>query len=257
MVFTSMGLLILSCGFALGIAFGLAGIGSVFAVPILVYVVGFSAHEAICVAMATVSLLSALGSLMRWKTSEMELRLGASIAIMGILGAPLGALIARFLSGRWLMLVFGCFVILVAMRMLIRGTEPAIPGAEALAGKGARRVALGLVGLVTGILSGLLGIGGLLIAPSLVILGGIEIHRAIATSLPIIFAISLSATSAHFVAGQHIPPAATVLFMAGSLFGMVIGVWCRARLSEKRLQFAFAVIMLAIAIFTLTRNILS
>jgi uncharacterized protein len=247
--------LTLSCGLAIGIAFGLAGIGSVFAVPILVYALGLSAHEAVCVAMITVSFLSALGSVMRWKGGEMELRIGASVAAMGILGAPMGALIARFLSGRWLMLVFACFVTLIAIRMLIRGTEPSIPGARAFASKGAHRLALALAGLATGVLAGLLGVGGLLIVPSLVILGGIEIHRAIATSLPIIFIISLSATSAHLLAGQRIPAAATVLFVTGGLFGMVAGMWFRKRLSEQRLQFAFAVIMLAIATFTLARNI--
>ncbi len=248
--------LTLTCGFAFGIAFGLAGVGSVFAVPILVYAVGLSAHEAVCVAMITVSFLSALGAIMRWKSGEIELRIGASVAAMGILGAPIGALIARFLSGRWLMLVFACFVILIAIRMLIGGTEPSIPGAPTLAGKGAHRLALALAGLATGVLAGLLGIGGLLIVPSLVMLGGIEIHRAIATSLPVIFTISLSATSVHLLGGQRIPAAATVLFITGGLFGMFAGVRFRKRLSEQRLQFAFAVIMLAIAIFTLVRNIL-
>jgi uncharacterized membrane protein YfcA len=248
--------LTLACGLAFGIAFGLAGVGSVFAVPILVYAVGLTAHEAVCVAMITVAFLSALGSSLRWKRGEMDLRIGASVAAMGILGAPIGALISRFLSGRWLMLVFACFVIFVAIRMLIQGREPSIPGAHALAGKGAHRLALALAGLATGILAGLLGVGGLLIVPSLVILGGIDIHRAIATSLPVIFTISLSATSVHLLIGQRIPAPTTVLFISGGLFGMAAGMWFRKRLSEQRLQFAFAVIMLAIAAFTLARNIL-
>ena len=64
--------LTLAYGFAFGIAFGLAGVGSVFAVPILVYAVGLSAHQAVCVAMIAVSLLSALGAVMRWKSGEMD-----------------------------------------------------------------------------------------------------------------------------------------------------------------------------------------
>ena len=45
-------------------------------------------------------------------------------------------------------------------------------------------------GLSTGLLAGLLGSGGVLIVPSLVLLGGLAIHRAIATSLPVIYAIT-------------------------------------------------------------------
>lgn len=247
--------LILACGLVFGIAFGLAGVGSVFAVPILVYVVGLSAHQAVCVAMLSVTVLSALGTAMRWKGGEMVLGIGALVAVMGIVGAPMGTLLARLLSGRWLMLVFACFVIFIAIGMLIRGAEPSLPGAGALAGKGAHRLALALAGLATGVLAGLLGIGGLLIVPSLVMLGRIEIHRAIATALPIIFTIGFAATSAHFLAGQRIPAAEVIVFMAGGLSGMLVGVRLRTQLSEQRLQLVFALIMLAIGTFTLARNI--
>ena len=250
-----MWVLTLTCGIAFGVAFGLTGVGSVFAVPLLVYALGLAPHRAVCVAMVAVSSLSALTTALRWRGGAIEFRAGAVVAAMGIAGAPAGAWIGRFFSGKWLMLLFACFVVVISLRMLIRGGEPAMPGSRALAGKGAHRLALAVAGLMTGILAGLLGIGGLLIVPTLVLLAGVEIHRAIATSLPIIFAISLSAISSHFLAGQRVPLVATALFVAGGALGMIVGGRLGKRLSERRLQTVFALAMLAIAAFILARNL--
>src|SRR5207248_2160463 len=93
------------CGLAFGIAFGLTGVGSVFAVPMLVYALGLGPHQSVCVAMVSVSSLSALTTALRWRGGQIEFRAGAVLATMGILGAPLGAWIGRFVSGKWLMVI--------------------------------------------------------------------------------------------------------------------------------------------------------
>jgi uncharacterized membrane protein YfcA len=244
-----------ACGVAFGIAFGLTGVGSVFAVPMLVYAVGLGAHQAVCVAMVSVSSLSALTTALRWRGGEIEFRAGAVLAAMGILGAPLGAWIGHSLSGKWLMVIFACIVTIIGLRMLVRGSEPAMPGARALAEKGAHRLALALAGVATGILAGLLGIGGLLIVPSLVLLGRLEIHRAIATSLPVIFVISVAAISSHFLGGQRVPLNSTALFVVGGALGMIAGTRLGKRLSGQRLRTVFAAAMLAIAAFILVQNL--
>jgi uncharacterized protein len=249
-----MSILAFACGIAFGIAFALTGVGSVFAVPMLVYAIGLRAHQAVCVAMVSVSSLSALLTVTQWRRGEIEFRAGAIIAATGVFGAPLGAWLGRFLSGRWLMVVFACVITLIAVRMLLLKRDPSMPGAYALANKGSHTLALALAGLTTGILAGMLGIGGLLIIPSLVFLAGMEIHRAIATSPFIILVIGLAAISSHFLAGQIVPPLATALFIAGGALGTVAGLQLRKRLPERQLQTVFAVAMLGVAAFILGRT---
>lgn len=243
-----------ACGIVFGIAFGLAGIGLVFVVPMLVYVLGMAPHRAVCVAMIAASSLSAVAVAWRWRGGGFDFSAGAVLAATGILGAPLGTWIGRFLSGKWLMAVFACFVAIIALRMFVRRAEPVMPGSLALAREGAPRLALGVTGLAIGIIAGLLGIGGLLIVPSLVLLGGIEIHCAVATSMPVIFSISVSALSSHFLAGQRVPPGITALFVTGGALGMLAGTPLGKRLPARQLQTIFAAAMLGIAMFILVRT---
>ena len=88
--------LALTCGLFFGIAFGLTGIGSVFAVPLLVYAMGLQPHQAICVAMLSVSALSAVLSISNWRAGHLNHRAALLIGLGGVVGAPFGAWLSRF-----------------------------------------------------------------------------------------------------------------------------------------------------------------
>ena len=236
-------------GVTFGLAFGLTGVGSVFAVPLLVYDLALPPHQAVCVSMFAVTSLSALLTVSRWRRGALEWRAGAIMAASGILGAPLGAALGRSISGKWLMLLFAFFVALVAARMLFSRREPSLPGAEALAARGAHTLGLAIAGFAAGLLAGLLGVGGLLVVPSLVLLGGIEIHRAIATSLMVICAIGTVAVASHLFAGETIPAVPASFFIAGGAAGMVIGLRIGQHLSQRRLETVFALLLAAVALF--------
>ena len=90
---------------------------------------------------------------------------------------------------------------------------------------------LSIAGAVSGLLSGLFGVGGgFVIVPSL-LYAGIGIHRAVATSLMVIFLISVSGVVANIIQGQHVPVRVTSLFVGGCLAGMLAGSALRSRLS--------------------------
>ena len=249
-------LLALICGLAFGVVFGLTGVGSVFAVPLLTYGFGLPPHQAVCMAMVSVNALAATSTALRWRASEFATRAGIVMAVAGMLTAPLGAAVGRVMSGRWLMLVFALFVAAIAIRLLIhRGRTPEHAAQPATASPFS--LALALAGAAAGFLAGLLGIGGVVITPALVLLGGVEIHRAIATSLPVMFAISLSAIAAHLIGGQTLPPTLAAFFIAGGCVGVVSGIRLGRRLSGPRLELIFAVAMLAIAAYVLVRQFVS
>ena len=242
------------CGSLFGIAFGLTGVGSIFAVPLLVYALGLPPHQAVCVAMVAVNVLALVSSVQRLKAHEVAVGDGLRLAIPGLLGAPLGAWIGTYLTGHALMIVFGIFVGVLAVQMLLSG-EPNPLTADETKRPRARSLVLVAAGLSTGLLAGLLGAGGVLIVPSLVLLGGLTIHRAIATSLPVIYAISVAAISSHLLGGQTIPIIVAAWFVAGGAVGLFAGKALGQRLSGPRLQRVFAFALLVVGVFILARTL--
>ena len=81
-----------------------------------------------------------------------------------------------------------------------------------------------VAGLAAGVLSGLFGVGGgFVIVPALVLVTGMGIHRAVATSLLVIALVSASGVASYLVAGRPLPLALTGLFVAGGVAGMELG----------------------------------
>jgi uncharacterized membrane protein YfcA len=112
-----------------------------------------------------------------------------------------------------------------------------------------------LVGLIAGVLSGMLGVGGgFFIIPALLFFGGLEIHSAIATSLPVVTLISAGAMTGHLIAGQRPSLELTGLFAAGGVVGVELGSRLGERLDRSKLQRLFGVAVLTIATLIGLRN---
>jgi uncharacterized membrane protein YfcA len=108
-----------------------------------------------------------------------------------------------------------------------------------------------------GLLSGIFGIGGgFVIVPALIYVTGTTIHRAVATSLLVIFLISISGVLTSLWQGIDFPPAESLVFLAGALLGMLAGTRIRSRLAGPLLGRVFAVALWAIAILLIVKNAL-
>jgi uncharacterized protein len=103
---------------------------------------------------------------------------------------------------------------------------------------------LAAVGVAAGLLSGLLGIGGgIIIVPGLMWAAGLDRHTASGTSLVAILPIAVVAAVTYAVApGGAFDPEASAIFVVGSLGGAVLGARTNARVSERALRTAFALI---------------
>jgi uncharacterized membrane protein YfcA len=104
------------------------------------------------------------------------------------------------------------------------------------------------IGFLSGVMSGLLGIGGGAVAvPAMVMLLGISQHRAHGTSLAMIMLTAPAAALAYNRQGYMDWGLALVL-TAGMVVGAVIGAKLMMRIPAKRLRRIFAVVLLASAV---------
>jgi uncharacterized membrane protein YfcA len=103
---------------------------------------------------------------------------------------------------------------------------------------------LAFVGAAAGLLSGLLGIGGgIVIVPGLIWAAGLDRHTASGTSLLAILPIAAVAAVTYAVApGGAFDAEASAIFVLGSVTGAVLGARWNARVSERGLRLAMAVI---------------
>lgn len=270
-----MSWLSLTFGAVVGLSLGLTGGGgAIFAVPLLVYGQQVPTREAVGISLAAVGITSLIGFINRWRQAQVEIRTGIMFAMAGMVGAPLGTWISRFMPEYALLLSLALLMVVVAFRMWQQASSAkvgnsACPAPEAQDGPTCRRDASGVliltsrcavlllfVGLLTGVLSGMFGVGGgFVIVPALVLFSGMSIHRAVGTSLMVIALVSGSGVTSLIMTGQPISPGITALFVIGGIIGMYAGQQIGHRMSGPLLQKVFVVAILSVAVFIIFRNL--
>jgi uncharacterized membrane protein YfcA len=192
-----------------------------------------------------------------------KLRIGIVVAAGGALGAPVGVWLNKQLSPNLLLVLFAVLAAVIGLWALFAGKTSESDGGQSLSLPQARLQSVSaqlapmtLVGLIAGMLSGMLGVGGgFFIIPALLFFGGLEIHSAIATSMPVVVLISAVAMTGHLVAGQRPSPALTALFAAGGVVGVELGSRLGGRLDRSKLERVFGVAILVVAMLIGLRNL--
>jgi uncharacterized membrane protein YfcA len=259
-------------GAVVGLSLGLTGGGgAIFAVPLLVYGLSIDPRQAVGISLAAVGATSLVGFLGRWKASEVEVGTGLMFAVAGMIGAPFGSGLSAQIPESLLLTLFALLMLVVAVRMWrTAGSSNAEVSCTADDDDGptCRRdaagnlrltspcaVLLAVVGVLTGVLSGLFGVGGgFVIVPALVLYSGMAIHRAVGTSLLVITLVSASGVASHLWAGREIPIETTSYFVVGGVLGMFAGIWTSRYISGPTLQKVFAVAIVAVAMFVILRT---
>lgn len=271
-------LLTLTFGGIVGFSLGLTGGGgAIFAVPLLVYGLAVAPREAVGISLAAVGATSFVGFLGRWRARKVEIKTGLVFAVAGMLGTPVGSWLSGLIPETVLLTLFAILMVVVALRMWSKASEPAIAGlpiacsteAAEVDGPACRRdlngnllltsrctCLLAAVGIVTGVLSGLFGVGGgFVIVPALVLFSGMAILHAVGTSLLVITLVSISGIASHLFAGRTISIETMALFVVGGVAGLLLGTLAGRRLSGPALQKVFAVAIVAVAIFVIVRTV--
>lgn len=237
--------LVLTVGLSLGL---LGGGGSILTVPILVYVLGTGAKEAIATSLLVVGVTSVAAVLPHARGRLVNWRAGLTLGSASMLGAFAGGRLAHHLPASLLLLGFALGMLLTGVAML-RGRRGA-PGAAA---PHPERVPA--VGLVIGLLTGMIGAGGgFVIVPALTLLCGLTLREAVGTSL-LVIALNSLAGLAGALGHVHVDLTVAAPLMAASVAGSVGGALVAGRVSERALRRGFGWLVLATAAFMLWREV--
>jgi uncharacterized membrane protein YfcA len=263
-------------GSLVGLSLGLTGGGgAVLAVPMLVFGFQLPPDQAVLISLIAVGTTSIVGFLNRFRVGQVEVPTGLLFAVAGALGAPLGNWVSRQLPPLVLMIGFALLTLVVALRMLRQSTgQGGIPEVEFQThstedGPACQRDAQGrlllhtrcallmiLVGILTGFLSGLFGVGGgFVIVPALILFSNMAIPKAVGTSLLVISLVSLSGfLASQLLTGQTFPWEIAVPFSGAGVAGLLIGQSIAHHLPAPILQRLFAMLMIAMALWILVRH---
>ena len=182
------------------------------------------------------------------------------LMIGGVIGAAIGARICTLISARRLRRLFGILMALVGIRMLYGAAaaayavSPSIAGHAISANQFWGALAVVGIGLFTGILSGIFGIGGgIVMIPALVLIFGFAQKMAQGISLAVIIPVSISGALIHNKHGNVRWDTAFWLGVGG-IIGGLIGAWIAVReVSDLALRGMFGVLTLVIGILMARR----
>ena len=239
---------------AIGLSLGLLGSGgSILTVPVLVYLLGQEEKVAIAGSLFIVGSIALAGGLQFLRAGFVQWRSVLVFGLPGMLGTYLGAVLAAYVSGVMQLALFA-LVMLAASYLMLRPLDLE-------RGSGAQRAAWKIAadGLVVGIVTGLVGVGGgFLIVPALVLLGGLSMHQAVATSLVIIALKSYSGFWKYLdVLEQQsleLDWKTLLLVTALGVAGSVAGSRLARRLPQDKLKKCFGWFLVVMGIYILARS---
>lgn len=241
--------------FAIGLSLGLLGSGgSILTVPVLIYLVGVPEKTAIAESLAIVGLIALAGAVPKWRRGLVDGRNVLLFGLPGMVGAYLGAWSAAFVSGEFQLVLFAV-IMFVAAVLMMRPPKLKSPD-EPVVRRAATRIVID--GLIVGAITGLVGVGGgFLIVPALVLLGGLPMHRAIATSLAIIALKSATGFAKYSrVLAEldiHMDWSRIAIFAVIGFVGSLLGGSLSNRLPRATLQRGFGVFLLLMGGFILAQ----
>lgn len=254
----------LALGVLIGLSMGLTGAGGgILAVPALTLSLGMSLPQAAPIALTAVAIAAATGAAHGLRHGTVRYRAALLMAALGALTAPLGSLLAHRLPPTILSLMFATVMLLVAWRMLRQSGARTAPATDdTLPAKPCRlslesgrliwnrrsAATLGGIGAISGLLTGLLGVGGgFFIVPAMSHFSNVGMHGIIATSLMVIALISTASVTASAAAGLLVFPSVAWWFIGAVVLGMLLGRRITPYVPARVLQRGFAAVCLLVA----------
>ncbi|HTG39273.1 sulfite exporter TauE/SafE family protein [Sphingomonas sp.] len=271
-------LVIIALGFGVGWLSGMFGVGGGFLTTPLLIFYGIPPTVAAASAASQVTGASVSGMFAHARRKGVDYHMGGVMVVGGVLGSLLGAWLFEVLRASGLI-----DTVIAVLYVLMLGSVGGLMFRESLgamrAGKRGQvvRVArrrhhpliaalpfrwrfyrsglyispLGpfLLGVMTGVLTMLLGVGGgFFLVPAMIYLLGMGAQVVVGTSLFQILFTTAAATMVHATTTRAVDIVLAVLLLIGSVAGAQLGTRFASRMKPEQLRFALALIVLAVAI---------
>jgi uncharacterized membrane protein YfcA len=234
----------IAVGVAAGFLSGLFGVGGgILVVPALVLVMKMDqrlAHGTSLAAVLPISVASLVGYA---AASEVDWPVALFLAIGAVGGAVLGTKLLHVLPQRLLAFAFAGLLMATAVRLFIPFTSAGRSDLTVLTA-----VALVLAGVITGVLAGLLGVGGgIVMVPVMVVLLGLSPVLAKGTSVAVIVPTAIMGTWRNRTKRNADLRTAGVVGVAG-IVSALLGTVVSRQLSDDVANTLFALLLSSVAV---------
>lgn len=231
-------------GVAAGFLSGLFGVGGgILIVPGLVLIAKMDQRIAHGTSLAAVLPISISSLLSYWAHDHVDWRVAACLATGALAGAILGTKLLHLLPHRSLAIGFALLLVVTAIRLFLPlSSDPA----RSVLSVG-QIVALVAIGICTGILAGLLGVGGgVVMVPAMMMLLNLPAAIAKGTSVAVIIPTSIMGTYRNRTK-KNVDIRAASIVGAGGILSAVAGGWLSARMSDTVSNVLFATLLIVVA----------
>ena len=242
------------------LAFTGAG-GSILAIPLLAFFLSMGMTEAAPIALFAVVLTSIVATVLGLYAEIVRYRAAIVIGVFGMLFAPVGVLLTRYFSNQLLTVFFAFVLTYVATNMWLQSLRttqlktgkklPACavnPATSKLSWTAPCTAKLIATGVVAGLLSGLLGVGGgFVIVPTLTKVTNLEMKSIVATSLAVtafVSTVSLVVYSRQYAINME----TAITFAVTAAVGMLASKSFSHRVANRIIQRSFAIFAYLMAI---------
>lgn len=219
-------------GTGLGLVFATLGAGGgILAVPVLLIAFEMPMPMATGASLVVVWVAAVFGAVLHARAGRVSGRAALLFGVPALLGAAGGARLHGLFSEQ---ATAGLFAAMLGVSLILFARKDTLAPSA-----GAGVPVLLAAGLGTGVLTGLLGVGGgFLLVPALTVLAALPVHQAVGTSMAIISVSSLSGAVVHLLEG-HVPVSLALPMGGGAVLGAVLGAPLAGRLPPRALKAAF------------------
>lgn len=240
----------MACGFAAGVMGGLLGVGGgIVLIPMLTAWAGFDQHSAHGTGIVAVAFTALVGVVVYGRGASIDVTAAVQITLVALPATVLAARVSPRVPAARLRRLFGWFVVLAALVLPFRDV---IGGGDMVLGGGLP--ALLAIGVMSGVVSGLLGVGGgSILVPGLVLITGFPQHLAQGTSLGVILPSSGAGAVQHARLGQVWGGRLPAL-LSGTFAGSWAGGAAALALPGQTLRIVFSVVLLLMGVRFIVRS---
>jgi uncharacterized membrane protein YfcA len=270
-------LLLLGLGGIVGVLSGMFGVGGGFLMTPLLFFIGIPPAVAVATEANQIVASSFSGALAHLKRKTVDIKMGLILLIGGLLGAGIGLIIFNYLKslGQVDLLVKLCYVaflgiigslmLIESLRAILKTQSGSIPKrirrprtfAQQLPFKMRFRtsglyisiIPPILVGLLVGVLSAIMGVGGgFIMVPAMIYILGMPTKVVVGTSLFQIIFVTGFTTLLHATTNYTVDIVLAVLLLLGGVIGAQLGSQFGTHLRAEQLRILLALMVIAVCI---------